>query len=204
MRNREVEITTTSSRLNLILIFTVSLFYSCDSSDNVESEYEELSFVVDTTLVSSQHELGDRHFYFRAPLNWEEVSNDEINEARQSMASDSSIFTNVEIEKIFRSAQGSMCIVSRILEEKSSLLSSERAMLGRLESVHKTKDISFGKFLLNDIRVDQYRIVRSESIIFKLFCKVDSTLYQLDYLIPVEHFRDEIFKVESSIGSITK
>jgi hypothetical protein len=96
------------------------------------------------------------------------------------------------------------CAISKIQEESEVFAYLDDDFLNNLKSISKSENIQKAQFLLNGIKTVQYRIIGNEIINFKLFLKIDTVFYQVDYLIPKNSYNQEIKVIESCIGSIIK
>ena len=64
-----------------------------------------------------------------------------------------------------------------------------------------TENINIANLKINNIDVMQYLITNDAHVTFKLFISSKYS-YQVDYIIPLEIYKEELRKIESSIGTI--
>jgi len=187
-----------------IIIILIMFLYmiACSNNSNGNSDFPPLEFNVNPDLLSLPLSI-DKSFSIRMPSDWSEVKAESFNAVKKVINSDTSSFFRLELLKIFKSAQGASCVISKAVDEiyLFDLLNAD--FENGLKLNFQTEDVNKGVFSLNGNNTIQYRVINENIIVFKLFCHIINNFYQIDYFIPKRIYQEEICKVESSIGSIT-
>lgn len=177
---------------------------ACSSAE--EKNADALKFQVDSALLEQARALEPYQITFRAPKNWKKIDKvlfDSLR-ARVAMEREEMGFSLVPLEIYSKQENEAMLAVSemRIPSDKDAVLGT---YYSQLENAFPGFEVKQGTFTSGDLFFRQYLIYSPDRVMFKLIAHKDNTdthYLQFDYIIPREHYGNEIKAIESSIGSI--
>jgi hypothetical protein len=184
------------------------LYLFCAGCSTQSDTAEEITFSVNPNLLGESFIEPEHGFSISAPLAWNSVSDSSLTAAKEAVAQSESPRPDAvpELLAVFRHpTHGAQLIVSRYggtmsAVDRSSLMENQGKGL-RMEL--QDSEISHAKFSHNGYKIDQYRVIAQDIVIFKLFVQhPESGFYQLDYLLPLANYEAELRALESSIGSL--
>lgn len=184
------------------LLLALLCVISCSGQSDAEDAFLPAEFEVRQDLLSDRL-LIDSTFFMQAPLTWADIDTGSFNVVREAISNDTAAFFVLDPIRILSSPGGASCIISKVADNLSVFEALNEDFKGRLKLTSQSEDVTKGSFSVGGVKVVQYRVITPDIIAFKLFCLIDTTYYQIDYLLPAGIYQDEIRKVESSIGSIT-
>lgn len=184
---------------------------------DTEAGAAEVVFDVDPQMLADPYVNTDLGVRFRPPVGWEPLDEALTAAVASSLAErqrDDAI--SQEIVDFFLSTEtfsfASIMVVSEpdspvVERERYASAYAEAAYAEAVEAAGSGDDpvAARAEYTVNGIAVTQFRRLADDRIVFTLlFEATDGRLLQLDYSIPVEHYQEEIVKLESSIGSLSR
>jgi hypothetical protein len=183
------------------LLLALLQVVSCSGEAGGENSFLPAEFEVRQDLLSPPT-VVDSAFVIQAPSAWADIDAEAFNIVSQTISADTAAFFALEPLRVMSSPNGASCIISKVGGDLNVFDVLNQDFERRLKLSSQSEDVVRGTFSVNGIKVVQYRIITPGVIAFKLFCLVGGGYYQIDYLMPTGVYREEIHKVESSIGSI--
>jgi hypothetical protein len=187
--------------LHLCLFLALLQIVSCSGEADGEDSFLPAEFEVRQALLSAPVVI-DSAFVIQAPSGWADLDTAAFNIVREAVAGDTAAFFTLELLRVMSSPDGASCVISKFMHDPRVFDLLNESFEQRLKFTSQSDDVVRGTFSVNGVKVVQYRIITPEVIAFKLFCLIEDTYYEIDYLLPKNAYREEIRKVESSIGSI--
>ncbi len=191
-------------KLFIVLFAALLITIACNSAE--EENADALKFQVDSALLEKARALDPYQIIFRAPKNWKKIDKvlfDSLR-ARVAMEREEMGFSLVPLEIYSKQENEAMLSVSeiRIPSDKDAVLDT---YYSQLENAFPGFEVKQGIFTSGGLFFRQYLIYSTDRVMFKLITHKDTTdthYLQFDYIIPREHYGNEIKAIESSIGSI--
>ena len=184
-----------------ILILALLQAVSCSGEADGEDTFLPAEFEVRQDLLSAPTVI-DSAFAIQTPSGWADIEANAFDIVREAIAGDTASFFALEPLRVVSSPAGASLIISKLGHRRHVFDLLGEDFEQRLKVTSRSDDVVRGTFSVDDAKVVQYRIITPDVIAFKLFCLIAGNYYQIDYLLPTGVYRDEIRKVESSIGSI--
>ena len=186
---------------SLITLFFLVNMISCNNTQNkTTSESQNLSFNIDYNLLQPTPLKNDQGFSIYVPIGWSEIDNTNMNQLRKALESKENII-QLELIGAYQSKDLATCIVSKVDSKEVNFKYIPENYIDLLKSQFVTENINTADIVINNLGVRQFLITNTTHTSFKLFIKGTSN-YQIDYIIPRKIYKEELSKVESSIGTI--
>ena len=186
---------------SLITLFFLVNMISCNNTQTkTTSESQNLSFNIDYNLLQPTPLKNDQGFSIYVPIGWSEIDNTNMNQLRKALESKENII-QLELIGAYQSKDLATCIVSKVDSKEVNFKYIPENYIDLLKSQFVTDNINTADIVINNLDVRQFLITNATHTSFKLFIKGISN-YQVDYIIPRTIYKEELSKVESSIGTI--
>lgn len=187
--------------VRFLLLFVVLFFVGC-STDNKELE-KDLFLEVDSVRLGLSYIDSSVGFKFKIPKGWKDFT--------ESYGKALNDVENQSEDTLVRQING----VYGSLNDKYFCFISDYNEFNDLEFVIKhvdkaltaggTSKVKSGTFRHNGLVFNQWRILDSTNISFRLIFKTyKNKIVQIDYVIPNGQYLELIKNIEASIGSIKK
>ena len=192
---------------HLYAALSITLLTSCNQSNELSQPFEELSFVVDKSLLGPSFTDSTLGFSFHPPMGWEQVHDTTMVKVREALSdvigreSDSQVSSLrffISLEK------GSSCVLSRLsgLDLSGQVQGSLEEYESRLRGKFTGANVKKGAFRIDGLKVFQFLVTDDQRVIFKLMCcGSQKQNFQVEYVVPRSVYRQQIKAIESSIGS---
>lgn len=188
--------------LMLVLSFSV---HTCGNREKPETD-PELIFEIDSTLVGPEIKLEEYNLSVSPPAGWDVLDSnlqDSLKAVVLSRLSGSEGFLIDPLEIIWEPKTSSILSISRIELENDSVQIKD--YYNAVEKSFKDQSIKKGYFRSRGLPFTQYLIQGNSQVAFKLITQATEKGHvQFDYVIPLNHYMDQLKAIESSIGSIHK
>lgn len=187
-----------------IIVLSIILFQSfgCTHEDKRSDDFQNIIFDVNTNLLSTQRYIINNKLELKMPKGYSNIDDDKFIIFKKTIESDSAAFFNMALLNVFNSPNGSYSVISKIVSDKNVFEEVDSTYYALLVENFNTKNITIGKVKINGIGAIQYIISTNNTVIIKLILCADNSYYQIDYIIPLEYYEEELRSIESSIGSI--
>jgi len=162
---------------------------------------ESISIKVDYSLLSSSPFTDKLGFSVYLPEGLLELDDNSKKKIESVLKSDENTI-QADMIGAYQSSDLSFCIISRLISNQEGEKNIPEDYLDVLQSQYASENINIANFKVNSMDIRQYTIFNKNHVVFKLFIYSEN-IYQLDYIIPVENYKKELVKIESSIGTIT-
>ena len=182
--------------LTMILLFLIS---SC--SENKSSKVESLEFEINDNLLSDEISIDEINLSIRPPVDWYEIIGDDFEKASQNIKEADNLFS-LKLKHMFVSNNTSTLIINKVGGTGFDYLPDNFQNI--LRDNFNVESVLHSEFFINEIPIKQFIINISDKIIFKLFINNINNDLQIDYIIPRNKYANELRKLESSLGSLTK
>jgi hypothetical protein len=189
------------SFLRILLIFI--LVVACQKKQ--ENKNSELTFRINQNLLGQQYRNDLLGFSFSPPKSCLPLEQTVLQQAEQKLLANTTTDSfQVELLNAFLDKQEQFtCLVTRVPN-----LNTENDQVRYLQSINrkmKEFDVRPSVFYYKGFRIRQVLILTPETVIFKLIIpQTDGRSFQIDYVIPQNHYQNNLEAIESSIGSLTK
>ena len=185
--------------LNIVLLLST---ISCGSDNRINDGFTEILFNVDKNLLSKTPTTVENIFQITYPLDFNKIDDNNFQKIKTSIDSDSSSFFQISLLTVYNSLSGYSSILSKIISEKNVFNELDSNYYNLLVDNFRTKNVNKGKIKINGIKTIQYIITTPEIVLIKLIFNLKGFYYQLDYIIPLSIYEENLRSIESSIGSI--
>ena len=187
-------------KIIFFLIILVAFFeYSCKEK-KVENS---LGFNIDNSLLKSEFVDSLAGINLRAPLGWDDLSNDKNKKLKYRLNLD--FKKGADIKAFYIDTVNQACLIVSNL----NLLTDRdiKHIFNNPDSSYnldkKWEQIMKSEYILNGLDVTQFLLQNAQIINFKLILRNgDNKIYQVDYLSGREMYLKNVKKIESSIGTI--
>ena len=183
-----------------LLVVVLFLFISSCSKNN-SSNVESLEFEINDNLLSDEISIDEMNLSIRPPIDWYEIVGEDFEKASQSIKEADNLFS-LKLKHMFVSNNASTLIINEVGGTDFDYLPDDFQSL--LRDNFNVESILDSEFFINEIPIKQFIINISDKIIFKLFINNINNDLQIDYIIPRNEYANELRKLESSLGSLTK
>jgi hypothetical protein len=183
----------------LLILILIFMFGGCsESTQNYSDDYPEMEFQVNSELLSDTlTQISE--FEFNLPLNWSKVNSDQFSAINKIFYNDT-LLNNFKILNGYQNNNSLILIAVTDSTNKSKIINN---FSNELEKTFKRSSINFSKFRISDIEVSQFIATNETHTSFHLFLNLDA-FYLIEFLIPLETYKQQIQMIESTIGTITK
>ena len=187
--------------------FVLFLAITCGSGNETDQSIEELTFVVNDSLLGPAFTDSTLLFTFHPPIGCERVPDSTMLRVKDKIFDMMAQQEGIEVIPVgffINRESGSACCLSRLsgMEANSRIFDTFREYKSLLKDKFPDARIDEGAFRVNDINVFQYLISNNERVIFKLLCySPKGRTFQLDYIVPRSMYHQHVKAIESSIGS---
>jgi hypothetical protein len=185
----------------IMAVGALSLSSGCQRKSNGEAEFPPLEFAVDLSLLSPP-QIIDGAFSMRFPGDWDALGDTAFATLQAIIEQDTTSYFKLRVLRVQQSEIGSTCAISKIIGEAAPFARLDADYDSLLKESYRAEQVARGAFSINRAGIVQYRIIRQDEILFKLFAHIGNRYYQIDFSIPQSVYQAEIMKVESSLGSL--
>ena len=188
--------------MNFKFLYALVLFVCCISCHSKDQGADKtgMEFHVDSTQLSQVVRIPDHQVQYCPPAGWEAVDIDVFKERIGSSASDS--FNHI-LEVYKDSGQTAFLIVSGLNQKTATTPAAHPDSISRFGK-QPWQDVRRGDFEHQGLSFTQYLLQSSQWVSFRLFVGETEPKVRFDFIVSRVIYQNEIRKIESSIGSISK
>ena len=178
----------------------------CDSPNSQKRTDETLVFNVDQTRLEPAITDTTLKLEISAPKGWKVIEDAMLVEVIDRLGDTLTQGLQMVPQWIFLNENSqAMCVVSRL---EGGAVPPNDTLLKTLETAYRTQfpkaTVQRAIFLKDAFRVHQLMVGTSDFILIKLICNApESSVFEVDYVVPRDVYKTELRSIESSIGSIT-
>ncbi len=177
----------------IIYLFVIFIFHQCGK--------KELYFNVNTSLLGELFSNDKVGISLRIPKGWKGLSKKDFSNIKDKLK-EKNIEGITPLQFYINKEKGNICTISTFEKEKK-IKTVVKEYKERLKKYFPDSKITYTSFYKDDIKFYQFQVVNQKFINIKLFLIGKyKNIIQIDYIVPVVHYKDELKSIESSIGSI--
>ncbi|MFP4460564.1 MAG: hypothetical protein ACLFSQ_13370 [Candidatus Zixiibacteriota bacterium] len=205
--------------MNRKFIFVVTialLLFSCakkksndnqnktDNDSSVKAKSNQMHFNVDTTEIGDCTKDNDLLLEYCPPAEWGKAP-DEFKDNMNKQISEGLVDTTIKhnVTELYYTQNGCIFSIAELIFSEGK--PQENFERYKQMTIDKFKDQKsrIDTFTKSDIEITQFLVSDKKIVNFKLiFFNPDRRILQLDYIIPLNIYENELQSIESSIGSI--
>ena len=182
----------------VLLLSTIS----CSPDNKINDGFTEVVFNVDSNLLSKTPVTIENIFQITYPSDFNKIDDINFQKIKTVIESDTASFFRLSPLTVYKSSSGSTSILSKIISEENVFNKIDTTYYNLLANNFEIKKVNQGKIIINGIKTIQYIITTQEIVLIKLIFILKGFYYQLDYIIPLSIYKENLRSIESSIGSI--
>ncbi len=186
-----------------ICALTAIALLGCGRKKNQETELPSLQFKVDHKLLSEAIQL-DSGLTISFPKDWSTVPEAAFEQMRQSAAIDTTLPFRINLREVRQSTTGALVAVSLITDHRNVFADLDSSYDRKLEALFGGEKLDKTSFQLNGLPTLQYRLIGPDLVAFRIICAVTDKYFLTDFIIPRSVYDQEVRKIESCIGSISR
>ena len=182
-----------------LFLFINILVCNIESSESIYS-YQNVSFKISYDLLNENPLKSSQGLSMYLPIGWLEVGSVDKTKLKEALRSKDNIIP-LELIDAYQSKDLSFCIISKLVSKEKNYQFFPKDYIDLLENQFATDKINIANIVINNLNIRQYLITNEKHVIIKLFISSKNN-YQIDYIIPVDVYKKELNKIESSMGTI--
>jgi len=185
-----------------IFIILLILYQVINCGEKSQSdEFPNLIFRNDESLASQM--ITYDNLSLSIPSNLEKIVGDKYLNIEKNIETLDSSYFKTDVLSIYQSLDGMVCIISKIIDEKSIYYRLDKEFELGLTKSFGTKETKRGQFLINGLETVQFISNKGKIVNYKLYIDVmKKNCYQIDYFVPIENFVKLQKSMEASISTI--
>ena len=185
-----------------IFIILLILYQVINCGEKSQSdEFPNLIFRNDESLASQM--ITYDNISLSIPSNLEKIVGDKYLNIEKNIETLDSSYFKTDVLSIYQSLDGMVCIISKIIDEKSIYYRLNKEFELGLTKSFGTKETKRGQFLINGLETVQFISNKGKIVNYKLYIDVmKKNCYQIDYFVPIENFVKLQRLMEASISTI--
>jgi len=181
----------------LVILYQV---INCGEKPQID-EFPNLIFRSDQTLASKM--INYDNISLSIPSDLEKIVGDKYLNIEKNIETLDSSYFKTDVLSIYQSVDGMVCIISKIIDEKSIYHKLDKEFELGLTRSFGAEETKRGQFLINGLETVQFISNKGKIVNYKLYIDVmKKNCYQIDYFVPIENFVNLQRSMEASISTI--